>query len=87
MTKLSERKRKASFTTDAEVRYRGRLRAVVIEIENGNGFTATVRLAGTRLRYPFSWRGVHDYAAELYARQERERRKQQRAERARRAAA
>lgn len=29
MTKLSQRKTKLSFTTDAEVRYRGRLRAVV----------------------------------------------------------
>lgn len=85
MTKLSERKTKLSFTTDAEVRYRGRLRSVVVEVENG--FTATVRLAGTRLRYPFSWRGLHDWAAELYARQERERHKKERAERARRSAA
>lgn len=85
MTKLSQRKTKLSFTTDAEVRYRGRLRAVVIEVENG--YTATVRLAGTRSRYPFSWRGLHDWAAELYARQERERRKKERAERARRPAA
>ena len=87
MTKLSQRKTKLSFTTDAEVRYRGRLRAVVVEVENG--LTATVRLAGTRLRYPFSWRGLHDWAAELYARQERQERerRKQRAQRVRRPAA
>jgi len=85
MTKLSQRKTKLSFTTDAEVLYRGRLREVVIEAENG--FTATVRLAGTRSRYPFSWHGLHDWAAELYARQERERRKKERGARPPRRAA
>lgn len=78
MTKLSQRKTRLQFTTDAEVRYRGKLRAVVVEVENG--FTATVRLAGTRQRYPFSWHGLHDWAADLFARQERERRKKERAE-------
>jgi len=78
VTKLSQRKTRLQFTTDAEVRYRGKLRAVVVEVENG--FTATVRLAGTRQRYPFSWHGLHDWAADLFARQERERRKKERAE-------
>jgi hypothetical protein len=77
--KLSERKSRLAFTTDAEVRYRGKLRNVVVEVENG--FTATVRLAGTRQRYPFSWHGLHDYAAELFARSERDRKKKERAER------
>jgi hypothetical protein len=81
MTKLSQRKTKLQFTTDAEVRYRGKLRAVVVEVENG--FTATVRLAGTRQRYPFSWHGLFTHAAELFARSERERRKQERQERRR----
>lgn len=76
MTKLSERKTKLQFTTDAEVRYRGKLRAVVIEVQNGH--IATVRLSGTRQRYEFSWHGLHDWAAELHARRERERRKQER---------
>lgn len=77
MTKLSARKTKLKFTIEVEIRYRGKLRAVVIEVENG--FTASVRLAGTRQRYPFSWHGLHDYAAELFARAEREQRKKNRA--------
>lgn len=79
MTRLSARKTKLQFTTDAEVRYRGKLRSVIVEVQNG--FTATVRLAGTRQRYEFSWHGLHDYAAELYARQQRESRRKERAER------
>lgn len=77
--KLSQRKSRLAFTTDAEVRYRGKMRNVVIEVENG--FTATVRLAGTRQRYPFSWHWLHDQAADLFARQERDRKKKERAER------
>jgi hypothetical protein len=77
MTKLSQRKTKLSFASDEERHYRGRLRAVVIEVENG--FTATVRLAGTRMRYPFSWGEVFDHAAERYAGRERERGKKERA--------
>ena len=76
MTKLSERKTRLAFTTDAEVRYRGKLRPVVIEVQNG--FTASVRLQGTRQRYEFSWHGLHDWAAELHARREREQRKKDR---------
>jgi len=78
MTRLSQRKTKLQFTTDAEVRYRGKMREVIVEVDNG--FTASVRLKGTRLRYPFSWHGLHDWAAELFARNERERRKAERAE-------
>ena len=77
MTKLSERKTRLCFTTDAEIRYRGKLRPIVVEVENG--FHATVRLAGTRQRYPFSWHGLFTHAADLFARQEKERRRQERA--------
>lgn len=76
MTHLSDRKTKLQFTTGAEVRYRGRMRAVVVEVNNA--YTATVRLQGTRQRYEFSWHGLHDWAADLHARRERERRKQER---------
>lgn len=76
MTKLSQRKTKLQFTTDAEVRYRGKMRPVIVEVQNG--FVASVRLQGTRQRYEFSWAGLHDWAAELYARRERERRKKER---------
>lgn len=79
MTKLSDRKSKLRFETDAEVRYRGKMRAVIVEVQNG--LSASVRLAGTRQRYEFSWHGLHDYAAELFARQQREQRKKDRADR------
>lgn len=79
MKKLSQRKSRLAFTTDAEVRYRGKMRAIIIEVDNP--FSGNVRLAGTRQRYPFSWHGLHDYAAEIFARNERERRKQERAQR------
>lgn len=79
MTRLSERKTKLAFTTDAEIRYKGKLRAVVVEVDNG--FHASVRLQGTRQRYPFSWHGLHDWAAENFAKAERDRRKKERAER------
>ena len=79
MTKLATRKTQLRFTTGAEVRYRGKLRPVVVEVDNE--FTASVRLQGTRQRYPFSWHGLHDYAADLFARAERDRRKKERMER------
>jgi len=79
MTSLAARKTRLSFTTGAEIRYRGKMRAVVVEVDNP--FMATVRLAGTRQRYPFSWHGLHDYAAELFARNQREAQKKARAER------
>lgn len=79
MTKLSQRKSRLRFTSDAEVRYRGKMRPVIIEVDNG--YTASVRLGGTRQRYPFSWMGVYDYAADRFARSERERKKKEREER------
>jgi hypothetical protein len=78
MTSLSKRKTRLAFTTDATVRYRGQSRNLVIEIPEGNGFTATIRLQGTRTRYPFSWLMVFDAAAQAYARNQREDRKQKR---------
>jgi hypothetical protein len=76
MTKLSRRKTKLTFATDAEVRYRGKMRPVIVEAHDG--FTASVRLQGTRQRYEFSWHGLHDWAAELHARREKEQRKKER---------
>ena len=76
MTRLSERKTKLQFTTDAEVRYRGRMRAVIVEVQNG--FVASVRLAGTRQRYPFSFSGLFIMAADKFAQGERDRRKAER---------
>ena len=79
MTKLSRRKTKLTFATDAEVRYRGKMRPVIVEARDG--FTASVRLQGTRQRYEFSWHGLHDWAAELHVGREKERRKKERGER------
>jgi hypothetical protein len=80
MTRVSNRKSKLRFATEAEVRYRGRMRLVVVEVDS-NGYTASVRLAGSRMRYEFSWAGLHDWAAEMHVRRQREERKRERAER------
>jgi len=77
MTKLSQRKTKLSFVTDSELRYRGKLRSIVIEVENG--FHASTRLAGTRQRYGFSFEWLFKHAADLHAQQERMRRRTARA--------
>lgn len=79
MTKLSDRKTRLCFTTDAEIRYRGRMRAIVIEVENG--YHASARLAGTRQRYPFSWEWLFKSSADLFAQRERIRRREERAAR------
>ena len=79
VTALSERKTRLCFTTSAEIRYRGKLRPVVIEAENG--YWANARLARTRQRYPFSWEAVFVTAAKLFAEKERARRKRTRAQR------
>jgi hypothetical protein len=70
--RLSHRKSRLSFITNATARYRGKDRDIVIEVYPDH---AAVRLLGTRTRYEVSWRGVFDLAAEIYARKERERRK------------
>lgn len=79
MTKLAERKSRLAFTTSAEVRYRSKPRAVVVEVDSP--FGANVRLQGTRQRYWFSWHQLFMMAAENFARSERERRKKERIER------
>ena len=55
--------------------YRGKERAIVIE-----GFPeyAAVRLLGARTRYEVSWRAVFELAAEIHAKQERERKHRER---------
>lgn len=87
MTKVSTRKTRLTFETDAEIRMGGRekkkyvqkMRPIIIEVNNG--YVGTVRLKGTRIRYEFSWHGLHDFAAELHARREKARRKKEREER------
>ena len=70
MNYVRERKRRLSFITNSTPRYRGKERAVIIEVFPKY---ATVRLLGTRTRYEVSWRAVFDLAAEIWVRRERQR--------------
>jgi hypothetical protein len=79
--RLSDRKSRLVFTTSATFRYRGKLREIVVEPEP---HVVSLRLAGTRLRYTCSWTSVYELAGEIFARQERERRKSQRTQRRKR---
>jgi len=94
MTKISERKTRLSFETDAEMRGWGSItvdkekkktrrvpvtRAIIVDVDNG--FVGSVRLKGTNQRFEFSWHGLYDWAAEIHARREKDRRKKERAER------
>lgn len=78
MTRLSMRKTRLQFMTSALIRYRGKNRPVIVE---AGELVSTVRLAGTRQRYYFTWQGVFEHAAELFVRMERERRRQERKQR------
>jgi hypothetical protein len=81
MTKVSERKRRLSFETDAEVRGWGStrkrrhpvMRPIVIEVDNG--WHGTARLKGTRQAFPFSWEGLFLWAVEQKVAKERAERK------------
>jgi len=73
--RLAQRKSRLSFITNSTARYRGKDREIVIEVYPDY---AAVRLLGTRTRYEASWRAIHDLAAEIYARREKERRSAER---------
>ncbi len=75
MTKLSERKTQLNQITNGTARYRGHERPIVIEVTPE---ILKLRLLGTRTRFELSWRGVYDYAAQVAANRERERRKAER---------
>jgi hypothetical protein len=64
MAHLSKRKSRLVFTTSDAVRYRGKMREVVVEV---SPFIATCRLAGTRTRYEMSWAGIFQHAARVFA--------------------
>ena len=68
MTRLSKRKSQLSFISEDTVRYRGRLRSVVVEIDR-NGYSGVVRLEGTRQRFPFSFGGLFNHAVQLAVKQ------------------
>lgn len=62
MTALAKRKSRLTFETSDAVRYRGRLREVVIEATE---YTAAVRLKGTRQRFEMSWAGIYNHAVRV----------------------
>lgn len=84
MGKLSERKSKLSFETEAALRSWGTvkktrkpiMRSVVVEIENG--YHGKVRLKGTRQTYPFSFEGLYLWAVEQQVRRDRAEKKKAR---------
>ena len=78
MTRLAQRKTRLTFETEATERYRGRERAIVVETD-GEGFTASFRLKGTRVRYEASWVGLFHFAAKIAADRAKAERKARRA--------
>jgi uncharacterized protein YqiB (DUF1249 family) len=62
MTALAKRKSRLTFETSDSIRYRGRLREVVIEATE---YTAHVRLKGTRQRFEMSWAGIYNHAVRV----------------------
>ena len=73
MTSLRKRKRRLVIETDGEVHYRGKYRAVVIELQP---LFCVARLKGTRVHYEMSWISIFTRAAHITA--EREERKAKR---------
>jgi len=81
MTKISARKTRLSFETDAEIRAWGTvgkrrrpvMRPVIVSVDNG--FVGTARLKGTRRTFPFSWEGLFLWAIEQKVAKERAERK------------
>lgn len=73
MTRLSQRKSRLSFETEAQVRYRGKYRSVIVEPDL-RGDVVSLRLKGTRVRYELTWQGIFERGAIVHAdRQRRER--------------
>jgi hypothetical protein len=85
VTKISKRKTRLSFETDAEMRGWGSVtvdkksrrvpvsRAVIVDVDNG--WHGTVRLKGTRQGYDFSWEGLFLWAVEQKVQKDRAERK------------
>lgn len=75
MTSIAKRKSRLTFETSDVIRYRGKLREVVIEASE---YTASVRLKGTRQRFEISWAGVYNHAVKVAVERQRAERKAQR---------
>jgi hypothetical protein len=77
MIHLRDRRNRLSFATNSTARYRGREREIVMEVFPEY---AAVRLLATRTRYEVCWRAIFEFAAEIRARKERERKFEERRE-------
>lgn len=75
MTSLATRKTRLSFETSDSVRYRGRLREVIVEATE---YTAAIRLKGTRQRFELSWAGIYNQAVKVSVERKRAERKKRR---------
>ena len=71
MTSLSERKTRLVIETSETVRYRGKLRPIIIELKP---YFCSARLKGTRVRYDMPWMSIFTRAAQISAELEREQR-------------
>jgi hypothetical protein len=78
LTSLRHRKTRLVIETDAEIRYRGKYRAVIIEPAP---MICVARLKGTRVRYEMSWQSIFERAAHITAERERQERKLKRRQR------
>lgn len=75
MTSLASRKTKLRFETSDSVRYRGKLREVVVDATE---YTATIRLKGSRQRFEISWAGIWNQAVKIAVEKQRAERKARR---------
>ena len=78
MTSLASRKTRLTILSEDTARYGGKLRRVVVEVDK-TGYGGTVRLEGTRTRFPFSFAGLYDYAVKIDVEKQRAARKAQKA--------
>lgn len=77
MTAIIKRKSPLRFIAEDTVRYRGRYRRVVMEVER-DGLTVQVRLEGTQRRYAVSFAGIYNLAVKIAVERERAERKAKR---------
>jgi hypothetical protein len=74
----NKRKTRLKFETNQELRYRGKLRPLVVHAQP---WLCEVRLKGTRLRFEISWESIYTHAAQLAADRMRAERKAKRSAR------
>ena len=70
MTSLISRKSRLCFCSEDTIRYRGKYRRVVVEVDR-DGCTANLRLEGTRQRFPLSFGGMYNQAVKIEVERQR----------------